>query len=162
MSLLSFKRLPSQDTNAFSDSFYGTELGLPLFLLLLTRLDRLAPYCFSTFLAGTHNYLAGIHNYFFTIRTMTTGPHGLPLGEWYCTISFLFFKCAATTDGPFGLPRTSVMLRLALPALSVRNFPSGLCYVCFLFFLCSDNRAMGFPNSSCLFFDLIPFVYLLS
>jgi len=46
--LLFIKRLPRQDTKAFSDSFYGTELGLPLFLLLLTQLDRLAPYCFST------------------------------------------------------------------------------------------------------------------
>jgi len=25
-----------------------------------------------------------------------------------------------------------------------------------------DECAMGFPDSSCLFFDLIPFVYLLS
>jgi len=39
---------------------------------------------------------------------------------------------------------------------------SGLRYVCFLFFLCSDDRAMGFLDSSCLFFDLIPFFYLLS
>jgi len=145
-----------------SDSFYGTELGLPLFLLLLTRSDRLAPYCLSTFLAGTHNYLAGIHNYLFTIRTMTTVPHGLPLGGWYCSISFLFFMCAAKIDGAFALPRTSIMPSLTLPALSVRNFPSGLCYISILFFLCSDNRAMGFPDSSCLFFDLIPFVYLLS
>jgi len=96
----SFKRLPSQETNAFSDSFYGTELGLPLFLLPLTWSDRLAPYCFFTFLAGTHNYLAGIHNYFSTIRTMTMVPHGLPLGGWYCTISFLFCEGAAKTDGP--------------------------------------------------------------
>jgi len=39
---------------------------------------------------------------------------------------------------------------------------SGLRYVCVLFVLCSDDRAMGFPDSSCLFFDLIAFVYLLS
>ena len=78
--LFLFQRLPSHDTNTFSDSFYSTELGLPLFLLLHTGSDRLAPYCFSTFLAGTHNYLAGTHNYFFTIRTMTTVHHGLPLG----------------------------------------------------------------------------------
>jgi len=51
---------------------------------------------------------------------------------------------------------------LAPPALSVRNFSIGLRFVCFLFFLCSDDRAMGFPDSSCLFFDLIPFGYLLS
>ena len=31
----------------------------------------------------------------------------------------------------------------------------------FLIFFCSDDRAMGFPDSSCLFFDLIPLVYLL-
>jgi len=61
-----FKRLPSQDTNAITDSFYGTELGLPLFLLFSSLSDRLAPYCFFLFLAGTHNYLPGIHNYFFT------------------------------------------------------------------------------------------------
>jgi len=131
--LFLFKRLPSQDTNAFSDSSYGTELGLPLFLLLLTRLDRLAPYCFFTFLAGTHNYLAGIHNYFFTIRTTTTVPQGLPLGGWYCTISFLFIECAAKIDGPFGLPMSSIMPSLALPALSVRNFPSGLAMFAFCF-----------------------------
>jgi len=120
--LFIFKRLPSQDTNAITDSFYGTELGLPLFLLFSSRLDRLAPYCYFTFLAGTHNYLAGIHNYFFTIRTMTTVHHGLPLGGWYCTISFLFFECAAKIDGIFSLPRTSIMPSLAPPALSVRNF----------------------------------------
>ena len=86
--LVLFERLPSQDTKAFSDSFSGTELGLSVFLLLLTRSDWLAPSCLSTFLAGTHNYLAGIHNYFFTIRTMTTVYHGLSLGRCYCTISF--------------------------------------------------------------------------
>ena len=30
------------------------------------------------------------------------------------------------------------------------------------FFLCSDNRAMGFPDSSCLLFDFIFSAYLLS
>ena len=39
-----FKRLPSPDTNAVTDSFYGKELGLP-FLLHFLRSDRLAPYC---------------------------------------------------------------------------------------------------------------------
>jgi len=77
---LFLERLPSQDTNAITDSFYGTELGLPLFLLFSSRSDRLAPYCYFTLLAGTHNYLAGIHNYFFTIRTKTTVNHGVPLG----------------------------------------------------------------------------------
>jgi len=71
----------------------------PSFLLFSSRSDRLAPYCFSTFLAGTHNYLAGIHNYFFTIWTMTTVHLGLPLGGWYCTISF-FFLGFANTAGP--------------------------------------------------------------
>jgi len=84
-------------------------------------------------LAGTHNYLAGIYNYFFTIRTTTTVPHGLPLRGWYCTISFLFFECVAKIDGAFGLPRTSIMPSLALPALSVRNFPSGLATFGFCF-----------------------------
>jgi len=64
--LFIFKRLPSQDMNAITDSCYSTELALPLFLLFSLRSDRLAPYCFFTFLAGTHNYLAGIHNYIFT------------------------------------------------------------------------------------------------
>jgi len=87
-----FKWLPSHDTIAFSNSFKTTELRLPLFHLLLTQSDQLAPYCFSTFLAGTHNYRAGIHNYFLTICTMTTVHHGLPLGGWYCTISFFFLS----------------------------------------------------------------------
>jgi len=147
--------------NVFSDSFYSTELGLPLLLLLLTRSDRLAPYCFFTFLAGTHNYLAGIHNYFFTIRTMTTVHHGLPLGRSYCTISFFFFgvlpKQMASQppqDFDYAEPGPS--------HAECAEFSSGLLSVCFLFFLCSDDCAMGFPDSSCLFFDLIPFVYLLS
>jgi len=32
----------------------------------------------------------------------------------------------------------------------------------FCVFFSLDECAMGFPDSSCLFFDLIPFVYLLS
>jgi len=32
----------------------------------------------------------------------------------------------------------------------------------FAFFFCLDEYAMGFPDSSSLFFDLIPFAYLLS
>jgi len=87
---LFFERLPSPDTNAVTDSFHGIELGLPLLLLFTSRSERLAPYCFSTFLAGIHNYRAGTHNYFFTIRTRTTVHHGLPLGGWYYTMSFLF------------------------------------------------------------------------
>jgi len=161
-SLSFFERLPSSDTNAFTDSFYGKELGLPLFLFFSSRSDRLAPYCFYTFLAGTHNYLAGIHNYFFTFRTIATVPHGLPLGGWYCTISFLSFESAAQINGQFGLPRTSIMPSLATPALNIRDFLKSLLCVCYLFFLGSDDCAMGFPHSSCLFFDLIPFVYLLS
>ena len=120
-SLTFFERLPSSDTNAFTDSFYGKELGLPLILLFSPRSDRLAPYCFSTFLPGTNNYLTGIYNYFFTFRTMTTVPHGLPLGEWYCTISFLSFECAAKIDGPFGLHRTLIMPSLVTPALNIRD-----------------------------------------
>jgi len=55
----------------FSYSFYGTELGLHLLLLLSSWSDRLAPYYFYTLLAGTHNYIAGIQNYFFfTSRTI--------------------------------------------------------------------------------------------
>jgi len=37
-----------------------------------------------------------------------------------------------------------------------------LLYLIFDFSFCPDDGAMGFPSSSCLFFDLIPFVYLLS
>jgi len=161
-SLSFFERLPSSDKNAFTDSFYGKESGIPILLLFSLLLDWLAPYCFSTFLARTHNYLAGIHNNFVTIRTMTTVPHGLPLGGWYCTISFLFFECAATIAGSFGLPRTSIVPSLVTPALNIQDLLKWLLCVCFLFFLCSDDRAMSFPDSSCLFFDLIPFVYLLS
>jgi len=160
--LFLFKRLPSQDRNAFCNSFYGTELGLPRLLLLLTELDQLGPYCFPNFLAGTHNSLAGIHNYFFTFRTMTTVPHSLPLGGWYCTISFLSVECAAKIDGPFGLPRTLIMPSLVTPTLNIRDLFKWVLCLWFLFFLCSDDRAMGFPDSFCLFFDLIPFVYLLS
>jgi len=54
------------------------------------------------------------------------------------------------------------MRSLAPPALSVWIFSTGLHCGCFLFFFCSDDRTMGFPDSSCLFLDLIPFVYLLS
>jgi len=87
----------------FSNSFYSTEWGLHLFLLLLLQSDRLAPYCFCTFLADTHNYLAGIHNYFFTIQTLTTVHHDLPLGGWYCTISF-FFSSALPTQWACSAP----------------------------------------------------------
>jgi len=62
------------------------------------------PTASPLFLAGTHNYLAGIHNCFLTSRTMTTVHHGLPLGGWYCTISILFFVCAATIDGILASP----------------------------------------------------------
>ena len=54
------------------------------------------------------------------------------------------------------------MPSLAAPALSVRNILSGLRYVCFLMFFCWDDRAMGFPDSCCFFFDLIPFIYRFS
>ena len=54
------------------------------------------------------------------------------------------------------------MPSLVTPALNIPDLSKWLLSVCFLFFLYSDDRAMGFPDSSCLFFDLIPFVYLLS
>ena len=54
------------------------------------------------------------------------------------------------------------MPSLAPPALCVRIFQVVSATFAFCFFFCSDDRAMGFPDSSCLFFDLIPFVYLLS
>jgi len=136
-------RLPSQDANAFSESFYGTDLGLPLLLLLLSRSDRLEPYCFFTFLAGTHNclagthnYLAGTHNYFFTFRTLkTTVHHGLPLGGWYCSISFLFSSVLLNTVGYAGSPR-SLFWRAWPPSRWLcRNFSSGRPFVWFLIFL---------------------------
>ena len=109
-----FERLPSQDTNAITDSFYGTELGLPIFLLFSSRSDRLASYCYFTFLAGTHNYLAGIHNYFFTIRTETTVHHGVPLGGWYCTISFFFLSVLPNRGkGPRGSSPPRFLFRWA-------------------------------------------------
>jgi len=161
--LFCIKRLPSQDTNAFSDSSYGRELGLPLFLLLLTRSDRLAPYCSSTLLAGTHNYLAGIHYYFFTILTMTTVPHGLPLGGWYCTISVLFFRVCGQDRWPVWPPQD---FNYAEPGQhrAVCMEPFTWLILCLIFDLSfyPHECAMGFPDSSCLFFDLIPFIYLLS
>ena len=90
-----------------------TELGLPLFLVLLLQSDWLAPYCFFTFLAGAHNYLAGIQNYFFTFKTMTTVHPCLPLGGWYCTISFLFSSVLPNTAGHAGPARS--LLRRAWP-----------------------------------------------
>jgi len=43
------------------------------------------------------------------------------------------------------------------------TFSSGHCFgLIFAFSFCLDECAMGFPDSSCLFFDLIPFIYLLS
>jgi len=164
--LFIFKGLPSQATNAITDSFYGTEFGLPLFPLLLTRSDRLAPYCFSTFLAGTPNYLAGTHNYFFTFLTSKTTVHrGLPQGGWYCTISF-FWGLANPAGSVLVAARPPRFLfgRAWQPSRFLcRNFLmwSLLCLI-FAFAFCLDECAMGFPDSSCLFCDLIPFVYLLS
>jgi len=86
--------------------------------------------------------------------------HGWPLGGWYCTISFLFSSILPTQLAPSGLPKTSIMLSLATPALSVRNFQVVSAMFAFFFFFCSDDHTMGFPDSSCLFLDLIPFVYL--
>ena len=54
------------------------------------------------------------------------------------------------------------MPSLAPPRAVCAEFSRGLRYVCFLFFFCLDDSAMCFPDSSCLLFDLIPFVYLLS
>jgi len=127
------ERLPSQDTNAVTDSFYGRQLGLPLLDLFSSRSDRLAPYCFSTFLAGTPNYLAGIPNYFFTIRTMTTVHHCLPLGGWYYTISFVFLGFCQHS-GPEKLRPTStpIMPALVTLALIVRD-PSKWLLLCLIF-----------------------------
>jgi len=73
------------------------------------------------------------------------------------------FRGAAKIAGPFWPPQDFDHAEPGpLPALCVRKFSSDLRFVCFLFFFCLDDRAMGFPDSSCLFFDLIPFVYLLS
>jgi len=132
-----FERLPSQDTNTITDSFYGTELGLPLFLLFSSRSDRLAPYCFFTFLAGTHNYLAGIHNYFFTFRTETTVHHGVPLGGWYCTISFFFLSVLPNRGkGPHGSSPPRFLFRRAWQPLCwlCGKFLGGLRFVWYFAF----------------------------
>jgi len=94
----------------------------PSVLLFSTRSDRLAPYCFFTLLAGTHNYLAGIHNYFFTIRTMTPVHLGLPLGGWYCTISF-FFLGFANIAGP-------VLMAQRPPRFLLRRAWQPSCWLC--------------------------------
>jgi len=117
---LFFERLPGPDTNAVTDSFHGIELGLALFLLFSSRSDRLAPYCYFTFLAGTHNYLAGINNIFFTIRTTTTVHHGVPLGGWYCTISF-FFSSVVPNRGGARPPQVSLEESLATLVLILRE-----------------------------------------
>jgi len=141
ISLLSFffKRLPRQDTNVITDSFYSTELGLPLLLHLFSRSDRLAPYCCSTFLAGTHNYLAGIYNYFFTIRTMTTVHHGWPLRGWYCTICFFLSRTCELSGlvAPCPPPlRILIMPNLVTPTLTVRElFQWSLHCLLFVFLL---------------------------
>ena len=75
----------------------------------------------------------------------------------------LLFESFANTVGPFSLPRISILPSLVSPALYSRGkFLSGYCVVCFLLLLFLDDRAMGFLHSSCLFFDLISFVYLLT
>jgi len=55
---------------------------------------------------------------------MTTAHHGLPLGRWYCTISF-FFLGFANTAGLFLLgcapPRTPIMPGLVTLVLIVRE-----------------------------------------
>ena len=111
--------------NAITDSFYSTELGLPLFLLLLTRLDRLAPYRFFTVLAGTHNYLAGIHNYFSTFWTRKTMVHGGLASETLVLhyLLLLFGVCQHSRFGPRGQapPQVSLQAGLATLALIVRE-----------------------------------------
>jgi len=73
----------------------------------------------------------------------------------------LLFECFANTVGPFRPPQDFDYAEPG-PRAECVEIKSGHHYVCFLFFLCSDDRAMGFPDSSCLFFDLIPFVYFFS
>jgi len=133
LSSLFFERLPSPDTNTVTANFYGIELGLPLLLLFSSRSDQQAPYCFFTFLAGTHNYLAGIHNYFSTFRTRKTTVHpGSPQGGWYCTISFLLLGFA-NTAGPFLLGCAPPGLSLGEPghprADCAATFSTGRCFV---------------------------------
>jgi len=75
---------------------------------------------------------------------------------------FPLCECFANTVGPFRPPQDFDHDEPGPTRAERAEFSSGLRDVCFLFFFCSDNRAMGFPDSSSLFFDLIPFVYLLS
>ena len=74
-----FKRLPSPDMNAVTDSFYGKELGLP-FLPYFLRSDRLAPYCPFPLLAGI----------LLPLSLLLSSRMAALLGyaqSWYCTAS---------------------------------------------------------------------------
>ena len=72
------------------------------------------------------------------------------------------FRGAAKIAGPSRPPQDFDHAKPGPPRTVCAEIESGLRYVCFWSFFCLDDRAMGFPDSSCLFFDLIPFVYLLS
>jgi len=53
---------------------------------------------------------------------MTTVHHGLPLGRWYCTISFFFLGfCQHSGPEKVRPPRTLIMPGLATLALIVRE-----------------------------------------
>jgi len=146
--------------NTFSDSFYGIELGLPLLLLLSSPSDWLAPYCSFTLLAG-HNYLAGIQNYFFfTSRTIEATVHLTCPTRNGIAQSLSSVLCGVVLQGLWS-PSVSVEPGTHVPICTGNSkWPYTLFEFCFSFLL--DDRSMGFPDSSCLFFDLIPFVYLLS
>jgi len=96
------------------------------------------------------------------VKTRTRLPI-VPTAQSCVYPSILFFACFANTVGPFRPSQDFNHAEPCHPLCRVcGNLSSGYYFVCFLFFLCSNDRAMGFPNSSCLFFDLIPFIYLLS
>ena len=77
----------------------------------------------------------------------------------------LFGVCQHSGTGPHGSapPQVSLKTGLATLMLIVRELSQVVarCFI-FAFSCCLDECTMGFPDSSFLFFDLIPFVYLLS
>jgi len=77
----------------------------------------------------------------------------------------LFGVCQPSRTGPrcSAPPEVSLKAGLATLVLIMRE-PSQVVARCLIFGFSFwlDECAMGFPDSSCLFFDLIPLVYLLS
>jgi len=90
------------------------------------------------------------------------GPSRLAFVRMVLHYLLLLFRGFANTVGPFHSPQDFDHAEPSPPRAVHAEFSSGLRFVSFVFFFCSADRAIGFPDSSCLFFDLIPFAYLLS